>query len=494
MKILPEQISYNDITNTNSFSPSNYSVSTIRNQKQLPLESFLTGDYYIKGIEPGNSSYVKKSDHHFIRNSCIDSYNLTSQQSKEIYLNPNLNFPCMLENEDVLLCKDANIGDSCMFLAFEQRIRYSFSSGIVKLLFKSNELKFYCLAFLNDEYFKQQLETFTPRGATIKHAGRNFLRCMLPEISPNIPPLLPYFEILQKNIAYSEILSKKRLEKANQMFSKEMQSSIGENLYQYEGPSISIIENQNRLDAGNYSRTVEEFEFKVKNYKFGKNSLDSYGYLVKRGPNLAKRDLGRSIKSDSYIKNYHLLVYPSDISDNGYLLKALYIGARNPVWFLGVGDILFSAEGTVGKTFIICDKHLSFTTNFHGIIVSPKKAPSYSLKRSILLGQYLIYCKDTGYLDKLSVGGQGGSLALGYWERLEIPNFTEEFMNLITPLYYSETLPMDPLVFDICKLENAGVYELNELRLKSKELLKKIISDIKNDDIKSIEFYKHFFD
>ena len=48
-----------------------------------------------------------------------------------------------------------------------------------------------------------------------------------------------------------------------------------------------------------------------------------------------------------------VLIYPSDISSSGYILKVAYLGARNPIWFLGEKDILFAAEGTVGKTFAV---------------------------------------------------------------------------------------------------------------------------------------------
>ena len=36
-------------------------------------------------------------------------------------------------------------------------------------------------------------------------------------------------------------------------------------------------------------------------------------------------------------------------------------------------DILFSAEGNIGKTFAICDNSLKFTTNIHGIITQKQR-------------------------------------------------------------------------------------------------------------------------
>ncbi|GAA0116602.1 hypothetical protein [Clostridium senegalense] len=38
----------------------------------------------------------------------------------------------------------------------------------------------------------------------------------------------------------------------------------------------------------------------------------------------------------------------------------------------GRQNILFFSEGNGGKTFIICDEKMKFTTNFHGSIIHPK--------------------------------------------------------------------------------------------------------------------------
>ena len=42
------------------------------------------------------------------------------------------------------------------------------------------EYKYYALAFLKSNFFKDQLVLKVPRGATIRHAGKKFLECKIP--------------------------------------------------------------------------------------------------------------------------------------------------------------------------------------------------------------------------------------------------------------------------------------------------------------------------
>ena len=409
MLICPEEITYSQIIKNESLSARNFSEINIRNKNKLELSNFLDSQSPINiGTEPGSFAYVNKSNISFIRNSCIDSYNYSNQEAKEIYLNPNYGYNNMLINEDVLLCKDANIGDACLFLT-EKSQDYVIASGVVKLNFINELNKYYCLAFLLDEYFIDQLDSMTPKGSTIRHSGEKFLNCLIPSIGQREESLLIPIKNLLKNISYSERYSEQRINEANSLIESELMVSTVE----YEDPSINELLSSYRIDAGYYSEIVQNIEFNIDNYRNGYTTLNDYGFSIKRGTNLQKRDLGRSIKSPIYKKNYHLLVYPSDISDNGYILKEEYIGARNPVLYLKSGDILFSAEGTVGKVFIICDENMKFITNIHGIIIS-QQSENLDLPKSIILGQFLHFLRQTSYFDKISVGGQGGSFAVNY--------------------------------------------------------------------------------
>lgn len=459
---------------------------SIKNRNVRPLSSFLDdNEPYSQGIEPGTVAYVKKSDVRFLRNSCIDGFNTNYIPNKIIYLNPRYDFSNMLQHLDVLLCKDANIGESCLFVNEDSSV-YTHSSGVVKFNFKSDEFKYYCLAFLKDDYFLQQLDSKTPRGSTIRHAGDKFLDCLIPLPSKHADWLYSAFEHLTKNIAYSEYSCYKKIMRSVDIIDRELM--VKQVNYQY--PLINQIAREKRVDAGIYSEDVYSLFENIKGYKHGNSTLDQFGFCLKRGPNLARRDLGRSIQTTAFKKNFNVLIYPSDISDGGYLLRSSYIGARNPIWFLESKNILFGAEGTVGKTFVVCDEDLRFTTNFHGTIIYPINA-SVPLSKSIFLGLFLNYLRIKGIFSKLAVGGQGGSFALGYWDIISIPNFPSDAISALSSLYH-QPFSLNPLEFDTTKIEAAGVFELNNFRILCKSLLELICADIKSDLLNSTEHYEHY--
>ena len=184
--------------------------------------------------------------------------------------------------------------------------------------------------------------------------------------------------------------------------------------YPYQNPSIKKLTEKSRLDSGIYSKEVYQWQKNIENYKNGYTDLEGFGFRTKRGPSLQVRDLGRSIQTENYRKGYNVLIYPSDISDAGFVEKVTYLGARIPVWFLSEKYILFSSEGTIGKTFVVCDDSMKFTTNIHGTMLYPIDNQTDIIK-SIFLGLYLNYMRHKGILTKMSVGANGGSFAVGYW-------------------------------------------------------------------------------
>lgn len=478
--IVPKEIKYSEIQAVGSLSPNNFKKLTILNKNSKLLRDYLDADNpYEKGKEPGASVYVKKSNQIFLRNSCINNIQYTTDKSKYIYLNPNYFDENTVADGDILLCTDANIGDCCLFISDSENI--TFSSGIVKLNFKYDNLKYYVMAFLKDDYFRKQLDTKTPKGSTIRHSGEMFLDCEIPNCTEMWGVEL--IENLVKNITYAEYTSNKKLRKTEQIFNDELMDEV----YDYSNPTFNQLQNKMRLDSGMYSNTIFQWMNNVKKYKYGYETLTQFGFKLKRGPNLAKRDLGRSIQQDTFRKGYNILIYPSDISSSGYIEKVSYLGARNKVWFLGEKDILFSAEGTIGKTFIICDDALRFTTNFHGTIISPINE-NETLSKSVFLGLYLNYLRQSGVFTKMSVGGNGGSFAVGYWNNIFIPCFEDNVMKQLLKIYTNK-VDLQETKFDKEKIEESGIYELNAFLIKCKASLAKICSDLKNNDLKSKEEY-----
>lgn len=478
--ILPTDVKISEIMANKSLSPNNYKKLTIKNPLRHSVAFYIDEEIpYQKGIEPGSNAYVALSSQVFLRNSCINNIQFSVNKSKYICLNPKYYDKSMLSDGDVLFCTDANIGDCCLFISDGESI--NFSSGIIKLNFKEEKYKYYVMAFMRDDYFRDQLSAKTPKGATIRHSGDLFLECEIPD-APN-DWVYSLTEALIKNIAYAEYISNSKLRKSETILYNELMVKE----YVYDNPSIRQLQNKARLDSGIYSDTVFQWKKNIENYKNGYTKLDGFGFKTQRGPSLQVRDLGRSIQTSTYRKGYNILIYPSDISTSGYIEKVTYLGARNPIWFLGEKYILFASEGTIGKTFIVCDNTMHFTTNIHGTMIYPKDMTT-DIKYSIFLGLYLNWLRSNEVLLKLSVGANGGSFAVSYWDNILIPKVDETFMDRLA-LLYNNDIKLNPAIFDQKLLEETGIYQLNSFLIKCKALLSRLCNDIKNCTLHDLEFY-----
>ncbi len=483
--IVPTEVGILDIMKIGSLSPNNYKRLEIKNTKQSKISEYLDMDNpFQKGIEPGSGAYVSKSTQVFIRNSCIDSIRFSHEKEKCIFLNPKYYDDSMVENEDVLFCTDANIGDCCLYI--DDNEKAMFSSGMIKLNFKDPYKKFYVMGLMRDDYFREQLKAATPKGSTIKHSKDLFLHCLIPDCP--FDWLYSLMENLVKNIAYTEHICNLKL----RLTEKKIADEIIKKEYDYINPSIQLLMSKARLDSGVYSSQVFQWKSNVENYSSGYSNLEKFGFKLKRGPNLAKRDLGRSIQTKRFRKGYSLLIYPSDISPSGYINEVSYLGARNPIWYLGKSDILFSTEGTIGKTFIVCDDTVRFTTNFHGTIISPI-SPEIPLNRSIFIGLYLNYLRSNEVLAKMSVGANGGSFAVGYWDNIIIPNVSDTFMSELAEIYNND-ISLNPALFNLSAIKSAGIYQLNNFLIRCKALLSEVCSDLKSDSVKTKDYYNKFFE
>lgn len=483
--IVPTEVEFSEIKQNCSLSPNNYKKLTIRNNCRHRVAYYMNSKTpYVKGIEPGSGSYVSKSKQVFLRNSCINNIQFAVDKAKYIYLNPTYYNNSTINDGDILFCTDANIGDCCLFISDKESA--TFSSGIIKLNFREEKYKYYVMAFMRDNYFREQLNVKTSKGATIRHSGDSFLDCEIPDCPENW--IYSLMESLIKNIAYSEHVADQKLRKSEQL----IQDKIMVHEYNYINPTVKQLQEKVRLDSGIYSNTVFQWRNNVVNYKNGYTRLGGFGFKTQRGPSLQIRDLGRSIQTEKYRKGYSILIYPSDISSSGYIEKVKYLGARNPIWFLGEKYILFASEGTIGKTFIICDDKMHFTTNIHGTMIYPKDMHT-DIKKSIFLGLYLNYLRSSDVLYKLSVGANGGSFAVGYWGNILIPKVDDSFMDKLAELY-NNNVDLNSAIFDLTLIEKSGIYQLNSFLIKCKALLQRVCDDLKNGNIENADYYLHFAD
>ena len=147
--------------------------------------------------------------------------------------------------------------------------------------------KYYVLAFMRDDYFREQLNAKTPKGATIRHSGELFLECEIPD-APN-EWVYSIVEALIKNIANAEHISDSKLRSSETLLNEELMVRN----YTYDNPCIKQMQRTKRLDSGVYSNTVFQWKKNIENYKNGFTNLEGFGFKTQRGPSLQVRDLGR---------------------------------------------------------------------------------------------------------------------------------------------------------------------------------------------------------
>lgn len=492
MNILkPSSISLKDMLEEKhlSLSPQNYRKIAIKNPHVVKISDLLDeNSKYNKGTEVGGKSYVEFSTYKFIRNSNVSKLSNIVDLKNSLSIKPNdFSVALKLNNEDILLATDANVSDTNLFIQDSEldSNEYMFSSGLVRVNPRSDIDKFFLLSLLKDDYFKEQLEAMTPKGSTIRHSKDFFLKCLVPIPSDEQMWIVPIISNLMKNICYMEAHSSISMDKIFSYYENILNLEV-----EVKETRISSLLSTNRLDAGLYSYDVKRFFARL-------NSIESYslkdlGYKIRRGVNLAKRDLGRSLKTDVYRKNYYRLVYPSDISENGYINKITYLGTASKIWFLEEKDILFSAEGNVGKTFTICDANIRFTTNFHGIIITPITKEAANIEDSIFISTFLFYMKKIGIIDKISVGGQGGSFATNYWDILQFPELSNSIKQSISILYHNPANDFNPIKFNSAAIQTMGVYQINEMRIVCLSLITSILTDLKNNKLQNEIHYANF--
>ncbi len=75
-----------------------------------------------------------------------------------------------------------------------------------------SDKKFYLLAFIKQNIFREQLDFMVPKGATIRHAKTIFLDCKIPMPNHNTDNTIKFVEVLTQAIINKEQLIKERHE------------------------------------------------------------------------------------------------------------------------------------------------------------------------------------------------------------------------------------------------------------------------------------------
>ncbi len=479
---VPRQVNIKEvINNRSSFSPSLYKKVILKTKSYKKVKDFLSGNL-IKGYEIDSDSYISKSNKFFIRNKSLQPENILPVfvSDSVVPMLPSVFVGSRLKQGDLVISKDSNIGET--IILDRDYPDHMLSGGLYKMPVEKN--KYYLLAFLKHNFFRTQLSFLASRGATIKHAKKLFLDCIVP--LPSQSSTLNYVEQLVQSIINKEKEIRRKDELIYSLIEKEFLDNQKSNKFTYELPNIKEMGRHSRIDAGYYCERYKKQQFILTNYKNKCGTIYDWNFDTMRGQNLQITCIGHSIYSDIPKDNFYVLVRPTSLSDLGTVAKYEYLGNPVKLSTINEGDIIFSAEGSIGKCVMFDNPKYKMITNIHGIILNKK---DHNKIESAFVSCVLRYLRKVGILDYLSVGGQGGSLAQQYWDDVKIPFFPESKQKEIAQLYYnpvsydSRKLTIDNfLESDKSITDKSGILQLDGQIKTIKLYLDKVIGQIINDE------------
>ena len=470
-----------------TLSATQYKSLQIRNKNIFPLASFLDRDLKRTdlGNEVGSECYIDNSPFRFIKTKALqeESYLLDLSDESVQCITPQ-NFKDMnLIAGVIIISKDSNVGE--VVILDKDYPKTMLCSGIYKLPLTKN--KYYLLAFIKSNLFRQQIDFLVPRGSTIRHGKTKFLDCMIPLPNKNINDTIQYIELIMQAIINKETLIKNKHQIILNKIQNELEQNQSDQKFRYNLPNISEIMDLDRMDSSLYSEDFRRKEFLITNYKYGSSTVREMGFDISRGQNLQVSNIGKSIQTEKYVPGYYTLILPKFLTKYGTVNTVKYLGNSNSLKTLKKGDIIFGAEGNEkGRSIVIIEDSEMTITNIHGITINQN---SHNLQKGIFVKLFLDYYRSKGMVDAYAVGGNGGSLAIKYWNLLKFPNFPSEKEEAITRMYYNPDISYTSSNYDISSFlnydnqfnENAGIYDLDMsikyLRKKLDEAIECIIND-----------------
>lgn len=466
-------IKINDILDCgNNLSPHQLSIIEFENKKNYQLRDLIDFQNLDKnkGVDVGSSNYLTSSPNVFLRTNILSSESFIPIYNKEDlqYINPHSFVQMNLKKGDIIITKDSNIGE-CAVLPNDMP-NAMLCGAMYRLPIKKHAL--YIFAILKSDIFKNQLDLMVPRGATIRHAGKKFLDCKIP-FPKNDEEIFKIESIVNKIIAIETQIIKNE-QKIFEILDKEFSKT---DTSKFDSPKVKLQDliMSGRLDESFHDSKLKKMLFVIKNYPKGFKTIKGLGFKTKRGQNLQVSQIGTSIYYTKKRSNLYTLIKPTNFTDFGTVLKYQYFGNKLELSKLEPGNIIFSAEGTIGKCVLFNKTDSKYITNIHGVILYGQN----DIKISSFICSILRYYKSIKLFDYISVGGQGGSLSPKVLEEIPIPNLPEKVIEDISNLYCSGNISDSD---EEKNLNSLGICQLDEYKNLLKEQLKVKIEKIKNEN------------
>jgi len=489
---IPSAIAQSEIlANEASFSPGMYRQLIMPARHVEKISSLLDpAKTFDRGVEPGSIWYLRRSPTFLIRTKALQdhSYLIYPKGDSITPVNPRVFHGPNLTDGDILMSKDSNVGE-CAMIDGSRWQNHMFSGGIVRLHPAID--RYYFFGFLKHPIFKAQLQAKAARGSTITHAKTLWLDCLIPfPGGNNSKRVMEYVSALTQAIVEKEreIRSKNRL--IDSLIRSELEH--GQNparTFSYQLPRVNEIRDFTRLDAAIYSEDTKAKLFLIENYKRGSATYRQLGFEVTRGQNLQVSCIGTSIYSDEAKPDFYRLVAPTDISEYRTVRRFRYLGNWRSLSLLDQGDVVFGAEGFCkGRVLILAETMQRTLTNIHGVIFHRTDS---NLTKGIFLGCFLGYLRNVGLVDAIGAGGSGGSLAIGYFDHVPIPKFSDDKQAAIAQLYHNPLITPtgEPTLGTFVEWhrkwnESLGIWELD----REMKALQQTLSDVQERIIQGETF------
>ena len=490
----PESISFETISEKEfTLSSSQYMDLILPNKNYKFVGDFLSRP--LKRVDLGNEigsiNYIKESPFYFLRTKALQELSFLPEITSESALPvmPNAFVNQNLKEGDILISKDSNIGE--VVILDKDYPNYMTSSAIYKLPVDKN--KYYLLAFIKHQIFREQLDFMVPKGATIRHAKQMFLDCKIPLPNKNKSKTIELVEVLTKSIIKKEKLIKEHHSRIIELIEKELANNQKSADFKFELPHIDEIMQNNRLDTSRYSMEYKHYEYLIQNYKNGFFKLSELGYYINRGQNLQVSNIGESYYSSEDINGFYKLAVSSNFSEYSTVEKMKYLGNPKKLKTINKGEVIFSARGVQFGRVIIFPEDIDNTiTNIDSLVI---KNTENNLERNIFIAMFLNHLRWNKHIYKIAITGSGANSLTQYQSNdINFPNFPESKQKEISKYYYNSIVfnPSFTSISDFLEEDEkfnqvAGIYELNKGTKRIRKELNNIIDNIVNDTVINIE-------
>ena len=488
---IPESISIKSIEKKGfTLSSSQYVDLVMPNKNYKLVRDFLSRPLKRSdlGVEVGSLNYISQSPFYFLRTKALQPYSFLPEITSESALPvmPSVFVKQNLKEGDLLISKDSNIGE---IVILEKDYPNFMTSGAIYKL-SVIEHKYYLLAFIKHQIFREQLDFMVPKGATIRHAKTMFLDCKIPLPNKDAAKTMKFVEVLVQAIIDKEKLIKEKHKKILETIEQELQSNQKEKTFVFGFPKFQEIETSTRLDTGIYSKQFKQIDFLIKNYSNRFTFIDEN--KIKSG----NTPIIRYIDNDPRLK--YRWVTPTNCSDIGYISidERINLKGNNNINEDCILLVNRTSKGGGGEYVGIANyydyKELGKGHHNQGLY----KIFDYPQEYLIFILCFLNSEMIRKYCAGLSVGSKMKELKSEHFLKIPIPNFSTEKQNEIVQLFHNQSIDyntkdwnLDNFLVKDKKFNNAaGIYELDKTAKQLKTKLNFAIDNIINDKPVKIDF------